>query len=122
MKYALFWDIEPCSPYMSRRFGGLYHLHLQGRKSAEQDTSENKWLGRMSSEPMGAEQHTFPLPSSLYKIVIPTDCCFCLHCFLARLIFYPEDGNNIFIRNVGSYGLHGVISQKMANLIFIDLI
>jgi hypothetical protein len=26
------WDIAQCSAYMNRRFGGMYHLHLQGRK------------------------------------------------------------------------------------------
>jgi hypothetical protein len=36
---AIFRDIAPCSPYMNRRFGGTYHLHLQGRISAEQETS-----------------------------------------------------------------------------------
>jgi hypothetical protein len=30
IKFAIFWDIAPCSPYMNRRFGGTYHLHLQG--------------------------------------------------------------------------------------------
>jgi hypothetical protein len=35
MKIVIFWDIAPCSPYMNRRFGGTYHFHLQGRKSAE---------------------------------------------------------------------------------------
>jgi hypothetical protein len=39
MKIAIFWDIPPCSPYLNQRFGGMYHLHLQGRKSAEQETS-----------------------------------------------------------------------------------
>jgi hypothetical protein len=39
LKIAIFWDIAPCSPYMNRRFGGTYHFHLQGRKSAEQETS-----------------------------------------------------------------------------------
>jgi hypothetical protein len=31
--------ISLCSPYVSRRFGGTYHLHIQGRKSDEQETS-----------------------------------------------------------------------------------
>jgi hypothetical protein len=35
---AMFWDIAPCSPYVTQRFGRAYHLHLQGRKSAEQET------------------------------------------------------------------------------------
>jgi hypothetical protein len=30
-----------CSPYMSLRFGGTYHLHLRGRKLAEQETSDS---------------------------------------------------------------------------------
>jgi hypothetical protein len=39
MKIVIFLDIASCSPYMNRRFEGKYHLHLQGRKSAEQETS-----------------------------------------------------------------------------------
>jgi hypothetical protein len=27
---AIFWNLAPCSPYVNRRFGGTYHLHLQG--------------------------------------------------------------------------------------------
>jgi hypothetical protein len=38
-EFAIFRDIAPCSPYVDRCFGGTYHLHLQGRKSAEQETS-----------------------------------------------------------------------------------
>jgi hypothetical protein len=33
MKVVIFWDIAPCG------FGGTYRLHLQGRKSVEQETS-----------------------------------------------------------------------------------
>jgi hypothetical protein len=29
MHFALFWYITPCSPYVNRRFGGIYRLHLQ---------------------------------------------------------------------------------------------
>jgi hypothetical protein len=46
MKFAIFWYIAPCSTYMNRRFGGTYHLHLQGRKSAE--CSENSSALRIS--------------------------------------------------------------------------
>jgi hypothetical protein len=49
-KSAIFWDILPSSSYMNRRFGGTYHLHLQGRISAEQETSESRWLGIMSCQ------------------------------------------------------------------------
>jgi hypothetical protein len=48
LKITIFWDISQCSPYMNRCFGGTYHLHLQGRKSAEQETSESRWLSRRS--------------------------------------------------------------------------
>jgi hypothetical protein len=39
MEAPIFWDIAPCSPYIKRRFGGMYHLHLQGKITAEQETS-----------------------------------------------------------------------------------
>jgi hypothetical protein len=35
---VIFWDISQCNPYANRLFGGKYHLHLQGRKLAEQET------------------------------------------------------------------------------------
>jgi hypothetical protein len=33
------WNIAQCSLYVNRRFGETYHLHLQGTKSAKQETS-----------------------------------------------------------------------------------
>jgi hypothetical protein len=39
MNTAFFWDIAPCNPYVNQRFEETYHLHLHGRKSAEQETS-----------------------------------------------------------------------------------
>jgi hypothetical protein len=45
MKIAIFWDTVPCISYMNRRFGGTYHFHLQGRKSAEQETSDSRMIG-----------------------------------------------------------------------------
>jgi hypothetical protein len=35
MNVAVVWDIAPFIPYVNRRFGGSYHLHLQCRKRAE---------------------------------------------------------------------------------------
>jgi hypothetical protein len=32
MNVAIFWNILPCSPYMTLCFRGLYHVHLQGKK------------------------------------------------------------------------------------------
>jgi hypothetical protein len=62
---------------------------------------------RESSEPMGAAQHPFLLPSGPYIIVIPTDSSFCLAACSrsspAPLIFYPEDWGDTFLWNVGSY-------------------
>jgi hypothetical protein len=37
----IFWDVEPCSPYVNRRFGGNDHLCLQGRKSADQQVASS---------------------------------------------------------------------------------
>jgi hypothetical protein len=40
MKSTMFWDKTPCNPLnVNRRFGGKYRLHLQGKNSAEQETS-----------------------------------------------------------------------------------
>jgi hypothetical protein len=33
LNVAIFWHIMPLSPYVNQRFGGTYHIHLQGRKS-----------------------------------------------------------------------------------------
>jgi hypothetical protein len=38
MNVAMFCDIAPCCSYVNRRFGGIYHLHLQGRKSTKKET------------------------------------------------------------------------------------
>jgi hypothetical protein len=60
LKVSIFWHIAPCSRYMSQPIGWVYHL-LQGRKSAEQETSVlarltfnpedvgNKWLQNIGS-------------------------------------------------------------------------
>jgi hypothetical protein len=32
-------SIAPFSPYVNRRFGGKFHLHLQGRKTAKQESN-----------------------------------------------------------------------------------
>jgi hypothetical protein len=37
MKADIFWDIAQRSPYLNRPFRGTYYLHLQGRKSAEEE-------------------------------------------------------------------------------------
>jgi hypothetical protein len=37
--YCVGFEVTSCSQYVNRRFGGKYHLHSQGRTSAEQETS-----------------------------------------------------------------------------------
>jgi hypothetical protein len=33
--FDVFWDTAPCSPYVNRRIGEMYHLHIQGQKSVD---------------------------------------------------------------------------------------
>jgi hypothetical protein len=42
-KNVVFWDVAPCRSCVNRRFGGTYHLHLQGRKIRERGTSMSRW-------------------------------------------------------------------------------
>jgi hypothetical protein len=35
---AIFWNTSSCNLYVNRRFREMYHFHIQGRKSAEQET------------------------------------------------------------------------------------
>jgi hypothetical protein len=37
LKNSLFWDVAPCKSCVNRRFGGTYHLHLQGGKIRERN-------------------------------------------------------------------------------------
>jgi hypothetical protein len=49
IKSTIFWDITPCSPLkVSRRFGGTYHLHLQGRRK---NRARNQRENRRQAEP-----------------------------------------------------------------------
>jgi hypothetical protein len=41
---AIFWDVAQCRSCVSRRFGGTYHLHLQGRNIRVRVTSVSRWL------------------------------------------------------------------------------
>jgi hypothetical protein len=38
----IFWDIAPCSPYVNRRFGGKYPLHLQGKNQPSKKLSSSR--------------------------------------------------------------------------------
>jgi hypothetical protein len=45
MKSTIFWDITPCSPLkIDWRFGGIYRLHLQGRRIIRaRNQRESRW-------------------------------------------------------------------------------
>jgi hypothetical protein len=44
MKNAVFWDVAPCKSSVNRRFGGMYRLHLQGRKIRKRGIGVRGWL------------------------------------------------------------------------------
>jgi hypothetical protein len=45
MNVDIFWHIAPCSTYVNRRFRGIYDIHLEGKNSAEQETSVVRQIG-----------------------------------------------------------------------------
>jgi hypothetical protein len=74
MKSTMFCDITPCIPLrVNRRFGAKYHLNLQGQRISQ--------AGNKSA-----------LQSLLATCFYPG--------FLLGLRFDPEDGGDIFLRNV----------------------
>jgi hypothetical protein len=77
-KNVVSWDVAPCRSCVNRCFVGTYRFHLQGRKSASEELA---WAGGCRL------MHQSKTPSW----------------FLARGFFYPEDGSNTFLRNVGSH-------------------
>jgi hypothetical protein len=95
MNVAIFWDIEPCSPYVNRRFGGTYHLHLQVWKSAEQETACSRCLGRHLTVCSAKPPACAPVPRS--ADFLPW-----------RWRWYIPPKRRF------EYRLHGAISQKMA--------
>jgi hypothetical protein len=112
MKCSIFWDIAPCSTYMRRRFGGTYHLHLQGRKSAS----------KKPAKPMGIGQH--PLPPTLWSLYnCYPDWLFILPSHLLSLVSWSADFQPwrwrwyVPRKRRLIYVLHCAIPQKMANFI-----
>jgi hypothetical protein len=44
LKSSIFWAIMSCSPLqVNRRFGGTYHLYLQGRKVSQERNQRKAW-------------------------------------------------------------------------------
>jgi hypothetical protein len=54
MVMNVFWDVALCRFCFSRRFGGTYRRHLQGRKIREWGTSVSRWL--QTESPVGNNQ------------------------------------------------------------------
>jgi hypothetical protein len=55
INFTLFWDTAPCVLYGNRRFGGVYHFHLQDRKLHKQPSRllhSDFLLGQFSSMKM----------------------------------------------------------------------
>jgi hypothetical protein len=88
LKIAIVWNIAPCSPYMNRRFGGMYRLHIQGPKSVEQEI--NVRAGGQAE----------------WAAVMLVSCSVDFGPWRGRRCVPPK---RRFI-----YGLRGAISQKMA--------
>jgi hypothetical protein len=103
-----------CGRQEYERTGLRKQVYAGGRRNVQGPRCQ----ARDSSKPMGAGQHPFLLPSGPYIIVILTANSFylatCSRWFLARPIFDPEDGGDVPPKRRFIYGLHGVISQKMA--------
>jgi hypothetical protein len=91
-KNAVFWAVTTCRSCVNRRFGGMYHLHFQGRKFRERITSASRWL---QTEP----------PVKNTQLCVQS-AAFCSRWFLACGILYPEDGGGTFLRNLGSQKIY----------------
>jgi hypothetical protein len=62
-------DMVSCSPYGNQRLRGTYHLHLQGKKSVEQETSVQQvpgplWRYRWSVPPKRRFTYRLHAPTS----------------------------------------------------------
>jgi hypothetical protein len=74
MKSSIFWDSRPCSLLkVNGRFGETCRLHLQGPKISR-----------------ARNQREVALLATCFHAVP-----------LLALFFYPEDGGDMFLRNVG---------------------
>jgi hypothetical protein len=88
LKIIISWDMTPCSQLsVNRRFGGIYCLHLQGRRNK----FSNKWTSKQQASHLLTCWFLDKLISSTLKMEAI--------CSSERLLTLN--------------GLHGVISQKM---------
>jgi hypothetical protein len=100
MKSIIFWDVTPCSLLRcNRRFGGIYRLRAWLLLA--------RWFSPLvlttsSDQPMGTELQfpltLFPIYTPVFRLAVSSAC----HLLTCRKIFLdPEDGADIFLRNVG---------------------
>jgi hypothetical protein len=78
MKNTVCWDVAPCKYFVKRRFGGTYRLHLQGRSNPR---------AMNQREQIAVQLYSLQLSVHVGSSLV--DC------------FYPEEGGDTFLRNVG---------------------
>jgi hypothetical protein len=93
-------------------------LHNHPHLSSGAGTIGQKWpqYKGLSPTPLAIKK----IPTTKFgaeKLHVDKWLATCLQWFLARRFFYPEDGGDMFLRNVSSQDLHGATSQKTAFLI-----
>jgi hypothetical protein len=77
MKSIFFWDMTPCSALSgTRRFGGTYRLHLQGRRIVQQSSEQasGNCLLATSIRPYGSHRPSLPLALPLSPPRVPHSC------------------------------------------------
>jgi hypothetical protein len=67
-KFTIFWDLAPCSPYVNRRFRGMYHLHLQCRKSAKRETSVQRVSSHLKTGVIRSSERSFHIRTRRHYI------------------------------------------------------
>jgi hypothetical protein len=65
MIVAIFWATAPCGLYVNRCFKGMYRLSLEGRISAEQETSLQQVASSTSQKMAAFRRKIIPLPELL---------------------------------------------------------
>jgi hypothetical protein len=86
-------DVTPCSPLkVNQHFRGTYCFHLQGwRINWARYQLENRW-----------QAYSFSLVSCSAYSSMQKMASSCFHTgILLGIFFYPEDGGDMFLRNVG---------------------
>jgi hypothetical protein len=107
MESIIFWVMMSCSPSsFNRRFGGTYRLHLQGRRNKfNKNQLGSRWhsachllaswfLSSLFLQPWRWRQYVPQKRGTLLVICLLAGFCW-------TYFFDPEDGGDMFLRNVG---------------------